>query len=653
MAEVSKGAAEIGKILHESRRWFIAIGIFSVFVNILMLTGPIYMLQVYSRVITARSEETLVALTLLITFLFVMMGILDYARAGVLSRFGARFQSSLDPQILKVTLDKAVSPAERQRPATGISDLEAIQRFTSSTIPLAFFDAPWTPLFLLVLFGFHWMLGLFSAFCCVLLFLIALFNQIGTAALQKESQMISAQSRHFVEQMRQGAETVQGLGMKGAIIRLAIQLRTMYLDKSLAASDKSRVYSVATKTLRLLLQSLMLGLGAWLAIAGEISAGLMIAGSILLGRVLAPIDQAVGNWSTLQQTLNARRNIQELLDEMPAASLKTVLPAPKAMLEVERLTLAPPGVTIPTVRNATFQIEPGHAIGIAGPSASGKSTLSRALAGVWPATLGNVRLDGADLEQYGDDIGKYIGYVPQEILLFDGTIAQNISRFANIFEVDDEAIVRAAQQTGAHDMILNLPGGYGFQVSAGGAALSGGQRQRIALARAFYGSPMLLILDEPDSNLDAIGNMAFAQAIKGHKERGGAAVIVAHRHSAFVQCDVVYIMQEGRPIPASTAQSTGRAPAQQLPPAKAKPESKPQDRLTSEERPKMQAPRIHISADGQRTTKPAWLFENLRSVGIEAAIARIHAVANVRRLDESTIKGKPDDDPTSSASAGS
>ena len=554
------GGKEIRAALAESRRLFVSCGLFSVAVNLLMLTGPLFMLQVYDRVLTSRSEATLVALIGIVAFLFLMMGVLDHARARVMARAGARLQERLDSRVLRAVLSRAVSPAERARPATGLRDLETIQRFASGSGPFAFFDAPWTPIFLFALFTFHWMLGLLAVFSGLLLLLIALLNQLGTSRLQGEAGEAAARSAHFVEQMRAGSETVQGLGMQGAVVSRSQALRGEMLDRLLSISDRNGLFSVTSRTLRLFLQSMMLGLGAWLAIQGQVTPGVMIAASILLGRALAPIEQAVMQWPSFQRALAARRSLAALLAETPPEPDRTELPAPRALVEVQNLVVAPPGAKTAPVRGATLKLEPGQAAGIAGPSASGKSTLARALAGVWRPFGGSVRLDGAELEHYGDTLGRYVGYLPQEVVLFEGTVAQNIARFSP--DARDEDIVNAARRTGGHEMILGLPGGYDFQVSAGGAALSGGQRQRIAMARAFFGSPVLIVMDEPDSNLDADGTMALARAVEGHKKRGGTVVIVAHRHGAFAQCDIVYLMENGRPVPATSGRSA--APVRQL-----------------------------------------------------------------------------------------
>ena len=557
------GDREIRTALAESRRLIVACAMFSVAVNVLMLTGPLFMLQVYDRVLGSRSEATLVTLATLVGFLFLLMGVLDHARGRVLARVGARLQERLDPRVLRVLLVRSVAPAERSRPATGLSDLEAIQGFASSSGAFTFFDAPWTPVFLFVLFLFHWMLGMLAVFSGCLLLAIALINQARTGALQQESGEATAEAAHFIERARAGGETVQGLGMLGAVLSRSRALRQRVLDRTLAVSDRNGLYGVITKTLRLFLQSMMLGLGAWLALRGDVTPGIMIAGSILLGRALAPIDQAVGYWPRLQRAVVGWRALGQLLSETPPEATRTALPAPRAKLEAHNLTVAPPGARYAVVRGASLRLEAGQAAGIAGASASGKSTLARALAGVWRPLGGSVRLDGAELDHYGAaELGRHIGYLPQEVVLFDGSVAENISRLAP--EPDAAAVVEAAKRTGAHEMILKLPGGYDFQVSAGGAALSGGQRQRIALARAFYGSPVVVIMDEPDSNLDAEGTMALAAAVKNLKAHGGAAVIVAHRHGAFAQCDTVYLMEGGRPVPARTRR---RPPAARVAPA--------------------------------------------------------------------------------------
>ena len=544
------GVREVRSALGESRRLFFSIGLFSAFVNLLMLTGPIFMLQVYDRVLTSRSEATLVALMVIVAFLFLMMGLLDHFRARVLARAGARFQARLDPRVLGAILTRAGrSPHARASPAPALADLEAMQRFASGPGPFAFFDAPWTPVFLLVLFAFHWLLGALALFSGVLLVLLALMNWFRTARLQAETGDRAARAFHFVEQVRTGGETVRGLGMRRAVIARAGMLRSAALAGNLAVSDRGGSFAAASKTLRLFLQSMMLGLGAWLAIRGEVTPGIMIAAAILLGRALGPIDQAVAQWPTFQRALEGRRSLAQFLRETPEEPERTPLPAPEALLEAENLVVLAPGARAPAVRGVSFRLEPGRAVGIAGPSASGKSTLVRALVGVWPPLSGRVRLGGAALDQYGEEaLARHLGWLPQEVVLFEGTVAENIARLDP--DPDPEAVVEAAVRAGAHEMILALPDGYDFEVAAGGGALSGGQRQRIALARAFYGAPAVVVLDEPDAHLDVAGVEALNRSVAALKSRGGAAVVVAHRPVAFVECDVVYLMENGQVRPA-------------------------------------------------------------------------------------------------------
>ena len=542
------GAAEIRSALAESRRLFGSIGLFSAFVNLLMLTGPLFMLQVYDRVLTSRSEATLVALIGIGAFLFLVMGLLDHFRARVLARAGARFQARLDARVLGAILTRAGrSASARSAPATGLHDLEAMQRFASGPGPFAFFDAPWTPIFLFVLFSFHWLLGLLGVFSGLLV--LALLNQARTAGLHAAAGETSARAFHFVDQVRAGGETVRGLGMRSSAIARAGALRNWALERTIVASDRGGAFVATSRTLRLFLQSMMLGLGAWLAIRAEVTPGIIIAAAILMGRALAPIDQAVAQWPILQRALEARRSLAALLSTTPEEPVRTPLPEPLAGMEASNLVVGAPGTEVPAVRGVSFVLEPGKAIGIAGPSASGKSTLAKALAGVWPPVAGKVTLGGAALDQYGEEtLARHVGWLPQEVVLFEGTVAENIARLDP--EPDSDAVMRAAERAGAHEMIVGLPGGYDFEVAAGGAALSGGQRQRIALARALYCDPAVLILDEPDAHLDAAGAEALNRAIADLKARGGSAVVIAHRRSVFAECDLVLLMEDGRMRPA-------------------------------------------------------------------------------------------------------
>ncbi len=540
------GLPEMRAALRASRSLFWGVGLFSVFVNLLMLTGPLFMLQVYDRVLASRSEATLLTLFMLIVALFALMGVLDFARTRVLSRAGARFQSLLDRRVFDAVLRRAVSPDERGAPSSGLRDLEAIQRALSGPAPFAFFDAPFAPLFLAMIFFFHWSLGLLAIVGGIVLFTIALLNERRSRAPLAASAEASARSENFAEVLRREGETVQGLGMREAALARWSGLRESSLAAQIGASDATTGYSVSSKTMRFFLQSAMLALGALLAIEGEITPGVMIAGSILMGRALAPVEQAIGQWAVMQRAFTGWSKLKELLEKTPPEARRTELPAPKGLLEAVGVTAAAPGSRTPSLRNVSFRVEPGQALGVIGPSAAGKSTLARLLVGIWRPASGSVRLDGAALDQYDDvTLGRHVGYLPQDVALFDGTVAENIARLSP--EVDAQAVVTAAKRAGAHELVLRLPQGYDTPIGPSGARLSGGQRQRIALARALYGDPAVVVMDEPNSNLDARGEQALVAAIKDLRERGRVAVVMAHRPSAIAACDVLLMLDQGAP----------------------------------------------------------------------------------------------------------
>ncbi|MET0558201.1 MAG: type I secretion system permease/ATPase [Solirubrobacterales bacterium] len=529
--------------LRGTRTLFVSLAIFSCFVNILMLTGPLYMLQVYDRVLSSRSESTLLALTVLIAALYGIMGVLDYARGRIAARVGALIQTRLDPKVFETGLSRALVSGERGRPWTGLRDLEAVQKFMASPVLFALFDLPWAPLFVFAIFSFHPLLGWLAIGGGLLLVAITLANQMMTKRSTVEATATAMVSEGFAETIRQQAEVVQGLGMRRAVLSRWQLNRNRALHANLASADVVNQFSTMSKTLRFFLQSAMLGLGAYIVLKGEMTPGSMIAGSILLGRALAPIEQLIGGWPILSRARQGWAALKTSLAKSPSSKPPMALPAPRAQLQLTGVTVVPPDQQRPSLRNVSFKLEPGQALGVIGPSASGKSTLARTLAGIWKPVSGAVRLDGAELDQYGDDLGAYIGYVPQDIALFDGSVAENIARLAP--EPDAEAVVRAAKMAGAHDMVLKLPNGYDTQIMVGGARLSGGQRQRIALARALYGDPALIVLDEPNSNLDGEGGEALMNAIRQLKADGRIVVIMAHRPAAISECDLLLVVADG------------------------------------------------------------------------------------------------------------
>jgi ATP-binding cassette subfamily C protein len=529
--------------LKGTKRLFISLGLFSLFVNVLMLTGPLYMLQVYDRVLSSRSTATLVSLTLLIAGLYIIMGVLDYARGRIAARVGALIQTRLDPKVFEAGLNRALVSGERGRPWSGLRDLEAVQRFMASPVLFALFDIPWTPIFLFAIFTFHPYLGWLAVAGGLVLVGISLANQQMTKRSTSEATATAMVSDSFAETVRQQAEVVQGLGMQGAVLSRWQKNRNRALHANLVSADVVNQFSTMSKTLRFFLQSAMLGLGAWVVLRGEMSPGSMIAGSVLLGRALAPIEQLIGGWALVTRARQGWTSLETQLAKSPTAKKHLQLPVPKPRVELAGVTVVPPEQQRPSLRAVSLKLAPGQALGVIGPSASGKSTLARTLAGIWKPVQGTVRLDGADIDHYGSDLGGYIGYLPQDIALFDGTVAENIARLS--IAPDPQKVVEAAKKAGAHEMILKLPDGYDTQLLVGGARLSGGQRQRIALARAMYNNPALVVLDEPNSNLDGEGGEALMHAIRAIKADGRIVVIMAHRPAAISECDLLLVLHEG------------------------------------------------------------------------------------------------------------
>ncbi|MEL6206136.1 MAG: type I secretion system permease/ATPase [Pseudomonadota bacterium] len=518
--------------------------VFSVFVNLLMLTGPIFMLQVYDRVLGSRSEETLVALFALVAFLYLMMGVLDYARGRVTGRAAARFLSILDRRVFSAVLRAETGKPGAEAAKSAMRDLDTVNRFMGSPVLLAFFDMPWTPIFIAAIFVFHPWLGILAVGGGVALIGVTLLNQWRTRQPALEAAAYSQRAEQMADQLRDEAETVESLGMRGHTFDRWSATRGKAMHTGILAADRAGGFTSATKALRLFLQSAMLAAGAYFVLQGQLTAGAMIAASILLGRALAPVELAIGQWELLQRASKGWQNLARLLSEVPAERQRLPLPKPKALLEAQQVTVIPPGESQASLRMVSFRLEPGQAMGVIGPSGAGKSTLARAITGVWRCAGGKMRLDGAALDQYDPDVlGEHIGYLPQRVTLFDGSIAENIARMNP--EPDPAKVVEAAKKAAAHDMILKLPYGYDTPVSTAGGRLSGGQVQRIGLARALYGDPVLLVLDEPNSNLDNQGSEALNEAIREMKAAKKSVLIMAHRPAAIQECEVLMMLDQG------------------------------------------------------------------------------------------------------------
>lgn len=543
-ADIKQGLTELRAVRRESRGLYMAVFIFSVFVNLLMLTGPIFMLQIYDRVLASRSEATLVALCVLATFLFLKMGLLDYLRGRILSRLGARFQQRLDRRVFAAAMTRAAVRRDDKTALAAQSDLEAIQRLLASPALVAIFDLPWAPLFVFAIFILHPWLGWLAVAGAAISIVVALMNQFSSRQPMAKARSASSVAERMADQIKDRSEIIQSLGMRNASFDRWQEAREKALNDSIQASDLTGGFGVFTKTFRLYLQSAILALGAYLVLQGELSAGAMIAASILLGRALAPVDQVIGQWGIVHRAQEGWRRLCELLGMVPPEPVLTTLPRPKSRLDVQNVFVAPPGEQTATLKGVSFQLEPGSALGVIGTSGSGKSSLARAIIGAWRPNRGTVRLNGAALEQYAPDtLGSYIGYLPQQVALFDGTIAQNIARLQRNY--DDSAVISAARKAGAHDMIIALPEGYDTHVDAQGGRLSGGQIQRIGLARALYGEPGLIVLDEPNSNLDSAGSTALNAAIRQMKLDGCAILVMAHRPAAIQECNLILVMHEG------------------------------------------------------------------------------------------------------------
>lgn len=522
---------------------FISVGFFSFFVNALMLVPSFYMLQVYGRVVTSGSIPTLVMLTLIMTILLGTMGSLEWVRSRIMVRLSTRLDVLLSRDLYRASFRKALDSGGMDASAQPLNDLTGLRQFLTGNGLFAFFDTPWLPVYIGVMFLFHPWYGWFAIACAIVLLVLAVVNEklTGKAIAEANRQNIAA-NLHTNKTLR-NAEVIESMGMLETLMgRWGERQRQVLLLQS-QASDKGGMVTSFSKTFRMLSQSLILGLGAYLAVEHEINPGLMIAGSILLGRALAPIDLMIGSWKGFISARSQYARLNDILDEQQAEPQRMSLPAPEGHVLVENLIVSAPGSKAPILRNVSFAVPAGSVVGVIGPSASGKSTLARALLGVWAPQHGVVRLDGADINNWDKrELGPYVGYLPQDIELFEGSISENIARFR---DVDPEKVIQAAKTAGVHEMILQLQEGYDTVIGTAGVNLSGGQRQRIGLARAIYGNPRLIILDEPNSNLDEVGERALALAIQQLKATGATVFIITHRTSILAQLDRLLVLSNG------------------------------------------------------------------------------------------------------------
>lgn len=531
------------KALQACRDSFISVGFFSFFINALMLVPTFYMLQVYERVITSGSLTTLAMLTLIMTTLVITLGSLEWIRSRVMVRVSTRLDVLLGRQVYKASFKRALDSGGMDASAQPLNDLTGLRQFLSGNGLFAFFDAPWLPIYIAVMFLFHPWFGWVATASALLLLALAFLNErlTGPALAQANKEHIGA-TLDTTKNLR-NAEVIESMGMLETLIdRWGRRQRNVLMLQSLA-SDRGAIISTLSRTFRLLVQSLVLGLGAYLAVDHQVGAGLVFAGAVLLGRALAPIDLIIGSWKGFIAARSQYSRLNDILGKQQAQPERMPLLAPQGDVRVENLVVAAPGSRTAIIRNISFSTPAGCTVGIIGPSAAGKSTLARALIGVWPPQLGVIRLDGADISAWDkQELGPYIGYLPQDIELFEGTVGENVARFA---EVDSAKVILAAMTAGVHEMILQLPDGYDTVLGSEGIMLSAGQRQRIGLARALYGNPRLIVLDEPNSNLDDVGDRALAAAVQQLKLTGATLFVITHRTNIVSQLDRLMVLNAG------------------------------------------------------------------------------------------------------------
>lgn len=533
----------ITRSLASAKSALVSVGVFSFFINLLMLTGPLFMLQVYDRVLISRSLPTLVSLTILMAAMFAFMGILDLIRSRILVRVGNRVSEDLQKQTFNIWLKQGAHgiPASRLAP---LDDLENLRQFVSGSAPGVFFDVPWAPFYLGVIFLLHWTLGVFATVGVVVIVIATILHAVLTKTLQAQSHNRKSASVKLATQSHETAETVLALGMGEALFARWKAQNDDRMALELITSDRAGGIGAFSKSFRMFLQSGILAVGGALAINQTITPGAMIAGSIILGRAIAPLQMLIAQWYNFGAARRAYTRLKQIYKDMPEATPKQPLPVPKGYITVENMTAGAPQAKEASLRSIHFQLEPGDGLAIIGPSGSGKTSLTRLLVGAWHPQRGSVRLDGAKLDQWSpQDLGQYVGYLPQKAILLDGSISDNISRFS--LNPNKEQILRAAEQAGVHELILGLPQGYNTQLGEGGVVLSSGQTQRIALARALYGDPCLVVLDEPNANLDYAGDMALSRTLTELRTRGRTVIIVTHKTSIISTVNKVLTLKDG------------------------------------------------------------------------------------------------------------
>lgn len=533
---------ELAQVLVSFKKAFRNIGVFSAVINVLMLMPAIYMLQLYDSVLTSRNEMTLLMLTLIMLGAYAFLGALEYVRSFILIRVGAQLDMKLNKRVYTAAFEECLKKGDSNA-GQALKDLTNLRQFLTGNALFAFFDAPWFPIYLTVIFLFHPILGVFALFGTAVIIALAYINEKISHQPLSEANSMAVASTNVASNNLRNAEVIEAMGMLPNIQSRWYKLHSRFLNLQAEASEKAGMVTALSKSFNIALQSLILGLGALLVLENSITPGMMIAGSILFGRAIAPVQLLISVWKQIGSTRSAYERLVKLLELNPAREAGMALPKPQGAIAIEAVTAIPPGAKVPAIRGLNFSLAAGEVLGIIGPSGSGKSTLARLLVGVWPAAAGKVRLDGADVYLWNkDELGPYIGYLPQDIELFAGTVSENIARFG---EIDADKVILAARRAGVHDMILKMPEGYDTLLGDGGAGLSGGQKQRIGLARAMYDDPSLIVLDEPNSNLDDVGEQALLAAIIDLRKRGKTIILITHRTSILGATTKLLLLQDG------------------------------------------------------------------------------------------------------------
>lgn len=533
---------EIAEALLAFKSVFITVGLFSAILNLLMLVPSLYMLQVYDRVLSSRNEATLLMLTLIVVGAYLILGGLEYVRSFVLIRVSSKLDTVLNKRVYTAAFEQSLK-SKGTNAGQSLQDLTTIRQFVGGNGLFAFFDAPWFPIYILIIFLFDTSLGLFALAGSILLIVLAVISEVISRKPLSEANSIAVKANNLATNNLRNAEAIEAMGMLDNLMGRWYRLQQQYLALQSEASDKAASIGAMSRFIRISLQSLVLGLGALLVLENKITPGMMIVASILMGRVLSPVEQLISVGKTWNATKSAYSRLKELLVANPAREAGMELPEPIGLVSVEGITALPPGAQTAALKNVSFALEPGDVLGVIGPSGAGKSTLARILVGVWPTRAGQVRLDAVDIFQWNkQELGPHIGYLPQTIELFAGTVSENIARFG---EVDANKVISAAKQAGVHEMILRLPDGYDTLLGDDGSGLSGGQKQRLGLARAIYNEPALIVLDEPNSNLDEIGEKALAETIKQLQKQRKTIVMITHRSSALAVSNKLLLLVDG------------------------------------------------------------------------------------------------------------